>query len=314
MSSSFNKINYSLRPNKSIQRSIIFEAIAQLVPEMIQDPFYIGLGSIWFTDFSAAHKKLGINRMTSIESDELGYKRALFNRPFKTVDVEHGLSTEILKKLAGDPELSKLPWIVWLDYDGIIGETMIEDLQLLTENAPSNSLILCTVNADSRSYHKPADAIKTLKFTFGDVVPSDLNKSDVKSVAMSSTIADLALKYMSSAAIKVSRPGGFIPAFSARYSDGPWMTTFGGVLPSKEKRQSFEQKVKSKRWPGLISNPIVTPILTLRETAVLQSTLPRTRKLTRAAVQRLGFDLSDEQIEAFQRFYRYYPAYAEISM
>jgi hypothetical protein len=50
----------------------------------------------------------------------------------------------------------------------------------------------------------------------------------------------------------------------------------------------------------------------MREAAVLQSLLPCRTKLTRTDVQNLGFDLEDEQIEAFEIYYRQYPAFAQI--
>ena len=45
---------------------------------------------------------------------------------------------------------------------------------------------------------------------------------------------------------------------------------------------------------------------------MLQSLLPCTTKLTRTDIQKLGFDLEDNQIEAFETYYRQYPAFAQI--
>jgi len=40
--------------------------------------------------------------------------------------------------------------------------------------------------------------------------------------------------------------------------------------------------------------------------------LPRANPLSRAEVRALGFDLNEEQIEAFETYYRQYPAFAQI--
>ena len=57
MMDSFNIVNYSLRPSKSIQRQIIFDGVRTLQLNWAHDQaVYIGLGSVWFTDFIMAHK------------------------------------------------------------------------------------------------------------------------------------------------------------------------------------------------------------------------------------------------------------------
>ena len=58
---SFDVVNYSLRPNKSIQRTIVFEAVSILQGWLrLENLLYIGFGSIWFTDFQLAHKFLRV--------------------------------------------------------------------------------------------------------------------------------------------------------------------------------------------------------------------------------------------------------------
>ena len=88
---SFDVVNYSLRPNKSIQRALVFEGVRQLMENIdLANAVYIGFGSIWFNDFLTVHKDLNIQEMISIESDEIGIARANFNRPFKTLRIEEG--------------------------------------------------------------------------------------------------------------------------------------------------------------------------------------------------------------------------------
>src|SRR6185437_3809720 len=94
---SFDVVNYSLRANKAIQRSLVFEAVRVLQANMnLNDLIFVGLGSIWFADFQIAHKFLHLKDLISIEATEIGYRRAKFNRPFRTVSVKHGLSYDVL--------------------------------------------------------------------------------------------------------------------------------------------------------------------------------------------------------------------------
>jgi hypothetical protein len=70
--------------------------------------------------------------------------------------------------------------------------------------------------------------------------------------------------------------------------------------------------VDDASWPCRPAKPIAAPHLTIREATVLQSQLPRADRLTRDVVHELGFDLELGQIEAFQTYYRQYPAFAQI--
>ncbi len=64
MSSSFEKINYNLRPNKCIERKMMCETLSRLSHlEHLHNYRYIGLGSPYFSDFSLFHKNLGITEL-----------------------------------------------------------------------------------------------------------------------------------------------------------------------------------------------------------------------------------------------------------
>src|SRR5260221_1977186 len=87
---SYEKFDYSLRPNKRTQRKMIFDALARYIAVFSKRRFgYVGFGSMWFADFLYAHRRLGVKSLVSIEKTE-GYRRALFNRPFKCVPVIEG--------------------------------------------------------------------------------------------------------------------------------------------------------------------------------------------------------------------------------
>lgn len=310
---SFNAVNYSLRPSKSIQRHIVFDGLAQLYDLLgLSNSSYIGLGSIWFTDFVLAHNRLGINKMVSIELDEIGVERAKYNAPYSIVEVRKGHSNAVLPVLLADQELASRPWIVWMDYDFAVDEAVIEDVRLLVEKAPSNSVLLFTVNAVGAKYGPVQDRPEELRNLFGAVVPDDLSKRACKNERVQQTLADLSLKFMKGIAAGLSRPGGFVPAFSVPYKDGTPMMTFGGILPSADNLTSVKTLVTSADWNGFVGQNIVAPHLTLREAGGLQALLPRIVPLTRVEVQALGFDLSEEELSVFQTYYKHYPPFAQV--
>ena len=312
--SSFHHINYSLRPSKSIQRQIIFDGIRTLRSRLdISESIYIGFGSIWFADFVMAHKILDIEEMISMEEDEILYRRAVFNSPYASVKIRQGSSSDILPTLYEDETICKRPWVMWLDYDSAFDETSIDDTRAAIERVPGDTIFLVTFNGRESKYGKPKNRPGRLRDLFGDVVPDDLCVSRCDSENMGDTLADLATDFMKSSAARAARPGGFVPTFRMIYRDGAVMVTVGGILPSsRDTARAVSDIVETDEWKCRPERPIISPLLTIREAMALQSKLPSPEGLSRKIVQALGFDLEDEQIEAYERYYREYPAFAQI--
>ena len=310
---SFDVVNYSLRPSKSIQRQLVFEGVRTLQSRLgLKGMVYVGLGSIWFTDFVMAHKLLGIRDMVSIEGSDIGHRRAVFNAPYATVRVVRGYSSEILPTLYADGLIGGRPWMIWLDYDGSFDEAVKDDIRSVIENAPKNTVFLITFNGNERRYGRPNERPNRIRELFGDVVPDELPKNDCNGVAMQETLANLAIDSMKSIAAELGYPGGFVPAFRAIYNDTASMVTVGGCIPSREKVHIAEDVVGDRNWRCRPTKRIIAPHLTIREATTLQSKLPSADGLSRCLVQSLGFDLEEEQIEAFEKYYLEYPSFVQI--
>lgn len=312
--SSSHHINYSLRPSKSIQRQIIFDGIRTLRNRLdIGESIYVGFGSIWFADFVMAHKILDIDEMISMEEDELLYQRAVFNSPYASVEIRQGSSSDILPGLYENEAKCKRPWVMWLDYDSAFDENSIDDARTAIERVPNNTVFLVTFNGNESKYGRSKDRPGRLRDLFGDVVPDDLGRNKCGATNMRDTLADLATDFMKSSAARVARPGGFVPAFRVLYRDGAHMVTVGGILPSdRDTARKASNIVEADEWKCRPEKPIISPLLTTREALALQSKLPSPEGLSKEQVRRLGFDLADEQIEAYAKYYREYPAFAQI--
>lgn len=310
---SFDTVNYSLRPSKSIQRQVIFDGVRELQVHLDLDRLvYVGFGSVWFTDFVAAHKVLRIEDMVSIEGHDVGYRRAAFNAPYATIRVKHGYSGEILPTLFEDETLKGRPWFVWFDYDYCFNESVKDDVRSLIEKAPPSSIVILTFNGHEMEYGRAQERPERLRELFGAVVPDELSKNSCHGDRMQETLADLTLDYMRSVAADLSRPGGFLPAFRIIYKDSAPMVTVGGVLPTKGAVSTATCVLDAEAWRCNPKKRIIAPHLTMREAAILQSQLPRATPLTRTQIKSLGFDLEEEQIETFQHYYKQYPAFAQI--
>lgn len=315
MMSTSQFVNYSLRPSKNIQRQLAFQGIKTLVSRLdLRSAVYIGFGSIWFTDFIMAHNVLSIDHMISMEKHETIFRRAEYNAPYASVSVRMGSSAEVLPTLYDDVSINVKPWVMWLDYDGDLDERSIDDTREAIERAPASTILLLTFDGRARKYGaRKNERLGRLRDLFGDVVPDDLSQDRCQLEEVKETVADLAIDFMKAAAAAVRRPGGFVPAFRMLYKDGADMVTVGGCLPSSfVLGESAEQLVASSDWKCMPDEQIVSPLLTMREVKALQAQLPRQEALTKEIVRTLGFDLEEEQIRAFERYYKEYPAFAQI--
>lgn len=310
---SFDTVNYSLRPSKAIQRQLVFEGIRELHAQLrLSHCVYVGLGSVWFTDFILAHQVLDINDMISIEEDEIGFARARYNAPYATVEVRRGSSTEILPELLKEDAIAQRPWVVWLDYDGEFDEELKDDARLIIENAPANTTFLITFNANEMSYGDGKERPERLRRLFGDVVPDDLSKSKCKSPRLQTTLAGFAVDFMRSVAAAGREAGEFIETVRLVYQDTASMVTVGGMLPAAGTAEVVKGAVAGAGWRCKPDQAIRAPHLSIREALALQAMLPSEENLTREHLQAAGFDLKEEQIRIYEKYYREYPSFAEV--
>jgi hypothetical protein len=312
--SSTNSVDFSVRQNKSIERLIVFENLRNIISALsLRKMVYVGLGSVWFSDFLLAHRDLRVESMVSIEEDPITYRRASFNKPFRTLSVREGKSVDVLPDLLRNETLNNRPWIVWLDYDAVIDETSLEEIASLLNSLPADSFLVVTCNAQPNLYRQLHERVSYLESLFGDAIQENLTNGMVKDDTSFMNILRKALdNFMLSTALQIARPGGYESAFNIAYRDGAPMVTVGGFLPSPANATAAAKLIRSKNWSGRVEKAIITPPLTSKEVAVLQAQLPRVRKLTRRQIQRLGFDLDEAQIESFQNHYLKYPTFVQI--
>ena len=310
---SFDSINYSIRPSKSVQRGLVFEGLRRISDAMdVENAIYVGFGSIWFTDFVQAHKVLDIDDMVSIEANEIGFRRATFNKAYRTISMMEGRASEKLPDVLEIDGYNARPWIIWLDYDSALDEEIVEDMQWVVTNAPPNSVVLFTFSATQNAYGRPVNRPERIRALLGDVVPDELSKEDCAKEVLPITLSGLVTDFLKSEVADAARPGGFIEAFKLPYLDSIAMVTVGGILPAKGAAAAARALVANASWKGIVEETIEAPPMTLREIATLQAELPAVAALTRVRIQELGFDLHERQVRSFQRYYKYLPSFAEI--
>ena len=310
---SYERINYSLRPAKTIERKMIVEACSRLRSfYSLQGYRYIGFGSPYFQDFSLVHKSLGIIDMVCIEQEGDDVPRFEFNRPFSCISLRFGMSTEVLPEL----EWKERPTILWLDYDGELDEDVLSDIALVATNLASRSFLIITMRAAAGDFgDSPEKRRESLNNVIGDKLPTDVELiefSDEWFPRLLWRIINAEIQKViteRSAAFTASTKFRYSQTLHFTYRDGARMLTTGGVIFQEGERAIVSQMDLSSLGfyrAGQEAYNIVIPKLTVKELRALDEQLPSTNPTLPGVPSR--------DITAYVSNYRYFPTFAEIEL
>jgi len=142
---SHEKVHYEFRPAKQVERRMLLHAFHELrdLGYTISNYEYTGLGSIYFVDFALFHRYLGLTRMTSVEGNREIDQRVEFNCPYKLIKVIHDDISAQIARLS-----SKRRHILWLDFDSILTEELLDAVHLAATQLSVRSILLVTVDVE----------------------------------------------------------------------------------------------------------------------------------------------------------------------
>ena len=322
---SSDRINYAIRPNKTVERKLVFETLNAIAPIYNFTEYrYIGFGAVWFVDFVLAHKYLSIKDMISIESDEYVASRAKFNKPYMCVRIKHGDSDMILPALP----LEEKPLLVWLDYDTSFEGPVLHDLGILCQRAPTGSIALVTINIhkgrlpdkDGNGQEFRCEEEKLRYSSIGYLVPQTLPPGAMQGPKYPGFLATLIFEHINRQIRIAGRENDrAVPLFNISYKDNAPMITVGAAITnehfSRQTIETLKTRNPSLKMDAMKQLSIRVPPLTLKEKATLDQLMPCDSAPTECAVSKnLGFRLKQPQIEAYHRFYRYYPMFGEVTI
>lgn len=318
MSRSYERINYSLRPAKSVERKMMVEAFRRFSEFRLVETYrYIGFGSTFFADFQIIHKSLNIQAMKSIERDVENKARFEFNKPFRCIEMEFGESNTILPTLPW-PDI---PTIAWLDYDGPLTRAVLADIKTFCSSASPPSALIVSVNAQPglpNPDNESARLEKLIKALGENKVPASISAKDLREWGtarvyrkiinneIEETIADR----------NGTRPPGsellYKQLFNFHYSDSAKMLTVGGLLydrglDARVQSCAFDQLkfIKNGEEPFTID----PPNLTFRELRHLDALLPAD-----PATPPVLPGVPPSDVEKYSEMYRYFPTFAEMEV
>lgn len=318
MANSYRKINYALRPAKSIERKMLCDGFRRLSGFARLETYrYIGFGSTYFSDFVLIHKSLGITNMMSVEKDADVRERFEFNCPFACVQIAFEESTDALAHVTWDART-----ILWLDYDYALKDSVLADTVLFCASAPSGSVLVITVDARADGdLSLPASELAASRLAAlrervgGSKVPSDVRGEQLAGWGTAQVCRRIIDNEIQETLLKrnATRDQGselcYKQLFHFQYADTARMMTVGGLFYDAGESNrvaycSFENLdfIRTGDEPYRIE----VPSLTYREIRHLDRQLPidDSAKLQAAAIPQ-------EDLERYSRVYRYFPTFAE---
>jgi hypothetical protein len=311
---------YHLRVKKDIERRLFVEQL-RLITKVydLEEYAYIGMAGAFSEDFKLMKDRFNFRDFFSYEIDEKAYKRQKFNLPFSKTNYAHqGIDTFIAEypEIEIDDEVFKIgKSILWLDYIGF-EEKLLQDFSSAIASLENGSVIKITLQAHASNLaqgggmaiqEKRVERVKDLlgeNYFFSDVFEYD--KMTHKKFPL--TIYKL-LKKISIAALQ-GTDTLFLPISSYVYQDGVSMITFTGIKIKESEKESFLEKTGLQSWEyGLCSldEPlnIEVPFLSLKEKYSLDACFPDPPD------EALKY-FEDEELESYEKFHRFYPAFAKI--
>ncbi len=298
----------------------MFETLAGLMPICpFKEYRYIGFGSLWFVDFILAHKTLSIDDMISIESNPDIAGRADFNKPYRCISVREGECNGVLHELYEIDHEEKRN-LAWLDYDGSLSESILDDLEILCRMSMSGSVLIVTLNAnknnlpkiddDGQQIHGLQGRLLAAVGKFKNLVPTGTN---FKIEPYRKFLASLLLDHMESLIRFTGQK--CLPLFNISYADGAPMVTVGVIIADEKLFEAVQSKLNQPSPLGPMDRntqvSIGVPMLTWKEKMELDKMMPSSHEIPAAD---LRFPIDEDKIEDYRRFYKHFPIYGEITI
>ncbi len=310
---SYQKVHYEFRPAKQVERRMLLHALHSLrdMGYPISSYEYTGLGSIYFIDFVLFHRYLGLTRLTSVEGDPDVEQRVDFNCPYGLINLVHDDISAQIARLS-----SECRHILWLDFDSILVEELLEAVQLAAAQLTAGSILLVTVDVeppgrpeDGLKKYNPTVWMRYFKIEAKELLWRGVCRSDFTRDALPTTNARI-LK----AAIEVglqTRDAKFIDMFSFLYADGHRMLSLGGMIGTDDDERHIRALDRNELFflkDDITDDPfqIRVPLVTRKERHYLDQNMPCQRGWTPDE-----FEMTSGDVEDYRKIYRYYPAYTE---
>lgn len=326
-----SSLPYRLRPNKAVDRELFLSLLMRLAPFLgLHRYHYVGLGGPFLEDFRLVHARLGITKMTCIESEPQVHKRQIFNRPIASIECVHSTLEGYL-----DENDFEEPAIIWFDYTKPKGlTTQIERFARTIGTVPINSVLRVTLNANPASLGTP-DLSETsveldgevsedrttkptlsewrlarLRERLGTLFPSGLVADAVTPKRYGPSLLNVLKLAVDNEALS-HRDRRIVWALTTHYADGQAMVTATLVVRAIDDH-FIEDIVKEWEFYATIDVPHILdlPALSTLERLMMESNGDESPLDFKLPVSGMGVD----PFVVFRKFYRIYPHFSRVEL
>lgn len=327
-----SSLPYRLRPNKAVDRELFLSLLMRLTPRLTLEKYhYVGLGGPFLEDFRMIHGRLGIAKMTCIETEEQVHRRQIFNRPIASIECVHKSLEDYL-----DETDFYSPAIIWFDYTEPKGiTTQIERFARTIGTVQIGSILRITLNANPEALGKPDPKdisveaegdvsedraqkpttqewrLARFKERLGSLFPSGLTADGMTHKNYGRSLLR-ALKLAVDKEALSFRDRRIVWALATHYADGQAMVTAALVVCQNDD-QAIEELVKGWEFNSTTDAPhrVDLPALSTLERLTMESHVDARTKM--------GFDLpksdmGENPFEVFKKFYRIYPHFSRVEL
>lgn len=309
---------YRLRPNKAVDRELFLSLLMRLAQKLaLENYHYIGLGGPFLEDFRMVHGRLGIAKMTCIETEEQVHKRQVFNRPISSIECLH----KSLEDYLDETDLDS-PAIIWFDYTEPKGITsQIERFARTIGSVPIGSILRVTLNANPGCFGKPDGSLSeddlmewrldAFQRRLGALFPSGLLAEGMKQENYGRSLLRVLHLAVEKEALSF-KDRRVVWALATHYADGQSMITAALVVCQNDDK-TIEEVVNAWEFHATTDAPhrVDLPALSTLERLTMES--------GDDAQTRLGFELpkssmGENPFEVFRKFYRIYPHFSRVEL
>lgn len=313
-----SSLPYRLRPNKAVDRELFLSLLMRLAPRLVLEKYhYVGLGGPFLEDFRLIHGRVGIAKMTCIETEEQVHKRQLFNRPIASIECVHKSLEDYLDETNLD-----LPAIIWFDYTEPKGITsQIERFARTIGTVPIGSVLRITLNANPSSLGRPDGNLSEVELMewrlqafqrrLGALFPNGLIADGMKQENFGKSLLH-ALKLAVEKEVLSFRDRRIVWALATHYADGQAMVT-AALVVCKNDDKSIDELVQAWEFHATTDAPhrVDLPALSTLERLTMES--------NDDAQAKMGFELptsnmGENPFDVFKKFYRIYPHFSRVEL
>ena len=313
-----SSLPYRLRPNKAVDRELFLSLLMRLAPKLALEKYhYVGLGGPFLEDFRLIHGRVGIAKMTCIETEEQVHKRQLFNRPIASIECVH----KSLEDYLDETDLDS-PAIIWFDYTEPKGITsQIERFARTIGTVPIGSVLRITLNANPSSLGRPdgnlSEAelmewrLQAFQRRLGALFPNGLIADGMKQENFGKSLLH-ALKLAVEKEVLSFRDRRIVWALATHYADGQAMVTAALVVCQNDDK-TIEEAVQAWEFHATTDAPhrVDLPALSTLERLTMES--------NDDAQAKMGFELptsnmGENPFDVFKKFYRIYPHFSRVEL